>query len=132
MHEQLPLDGVMGLIQQGAGHGHLRVGEDGIPARLLLLKPAPHALAVGRPSRGGDVVDKVAEPLAERKHPQALALARPVEQGVELRAERLTHRRRDRHQFLRELEERVAQADAETCSRKQRPHDSWWCCRSHR
>jgi hypothetical protein len=30
-HEQLPLHGVMGLIQQGARHGHLRVGEHGIP-----------------------------------------------------------------------------------------------------
>ena len=58
--EQFPLDGVMGLIQQGAGHRHLRVCEHRIPARLLVLKPAPHALAIGRPSRGGDVVGKVA------------------------------------------------------------------------
>ena len=49
--EQFPLDGVMGLIQQGAGHGHLRVCEDRIPARLLLLEPAPDALAVGCPRR---------------------------------------------------------------------------------
>ena len=32
--EQLPLDGVMGLIQQRAGHRHLGVCEHGIPARL--------------------------------------------------------------------------------------------------
>jgi hypothetical protein len=30
--EQLPLDGIMGLIQQGAGCRHLRVGKDCIPA----------------------------------------------------------------------------------------------------
>ena len=84
--EQLPLDGVMGLIQQGAGDGHLRVGEHRIPPRLLLLHPAPHPRAIGWPSRGGDVVRKVAQALSQRKHPQALALARPVEQSVELRA----------------------------------------------
>jgi len=32
--EQLPLDSVMGLVSQRAGHGHLRVGEDRIPAGL--------------------------------------------------------------------------------------------------
>src|SRR5262245_39926056 len=84
--EQLPLDGVMGLIQQGAGDGHLRVGEHRIPPRLLLLHPAPDAFPVGWPSRGGDVVRKVAQPLAQRKHPQALPLARSVEQRVKLRA----------------------------------------------
>jgi hypothetical protein len=40
-HEQLPVDGIMGLIQQGTRHGHLRIGEHCIPARLLLLHPAP-------------------------------------------------------------------------------------------
>src|SRR5215471_8169178 len=44
-HEQFPLDGVMGLIQQGAGDGHLRIFEDRIPARLLGLKPFAHACA---------------------------------------------------------------------------------------
>jgi len=33
-HEQLPVDGVMGLIQQGAGRWHLRVFEDRKPARF--------------------------------------------------------------------------------------------------
>ena len=47
--EQFPLDGVMGLIQQGAGRRHLRVCEHRIPARFLVLKPAPYAFAVGRP-----------------------------------------------------------------------------------
>ena len=84
--EQFPLDGVMGLIQQGAGHRHLRVFEHRIPARLLLLKPAPYALPIGHPCSVRHVVGKVAEPLTQRKHPQALALARPVQQGVELGA----------------------------------------------
>jgi hypothetical protein len=84
--EQLPLDSVMGLIQEGAGRGHLRVGEDCIPAGLLVLEPAPDALPVGRPSRTRDVVGNMAEPLAQRKHAHALALACPVQQSVELGA----------------------------------------------
>jgi hypothetical protein len=67
----------------------------------------------------GDVIGKVPEPLPQGKHPQALALARPVPQGVKLGAEGLTHRRRDRCQFLRELEERVAQAGAKTRPREE-------------
>jgi hypothetical protein len=58
--EQLPLDGVVGLISQGTRHRHLRVCEDRIPPRLLVLEPAPHALAVGCPRRGGDMVGNVA------------------------------------------------------------------------
>src|SRR5438105_10917527 len=38
------------------------------------------------PSRGGDVVRKAAQSLAQRKHTQALALSRPGQQGVELQA----------------------------------------------
>ena len=81
--EQFPLDGVMGLIQQSAGHRHLRVFEHHVPTSLLLLNPAPHARTIGRPSCGSDVIGKVAEPLPQGKHPQALALARPVQQRVE-------------------------------------------------
>jgi len=40
-HAPLPLAGMMGLIQPGAGHQPLRVGANGLPARLLLLHPAP-------------------------------------------------------------------------------------------
>jgi hypothetical protein len=80
--EYIPLDGVMGLTQKHAGHRHLGVCEHGIPARLLLLHPVPHACAVSYPSRGGDVVRKAPQPLAERKHAQALALACPVEHRV--------------------------------------------------
>src|SRR4030095_9148764 len=85
------------------------------------LEPASDTATVGWPSGGRDVVYKVAEPLPQRKHPQALALACPVPQGVELRAQRLAHRGRDGHQFLRELKERVAQADAYADTRKERP-----------
>jgi hypothetical protein len=44
-----------------------------------------------------------------------LALARSVEQGMELYAQSLAERGGDGGEFLRELEERVAQAKAETC-----------------
>ena len=47
--EQFLLDGVMCLIEQGARGWHLRVFEDRIPARLLVLEPAPDAVAVGHP-----------------------------------------------------------------------------------
>src|SRR5262249_47408826 len=84
--EELPLDGVMGLIQQGAHYWHLRVFEHRIPTRLLGLKPAPYALPVGHPCAVSHVVGKMAEPLTQGKHPQALALARPVQQRMELGA----------------------------------------------
>src|SRR6266853_4220056 len=76
--EEFPLHGVMGLISQGAGRRHLRVFKHRIPARLLLLKPAPYALPIGHPCAVSHVIGKVAEPLPQRKHPQALALACPV------------------------------------------------------
>jgi hypothetical protein len=117
--KQLSLDGVMGLIQQGTGRGHLRVSKDHIPARLFRLKPAPDALPVGLPCGVGDVGHKVTQSLPQRHHAQALALSCPIEQGVEFRPERLTHGRRNRRQFLRELEERVAHTAAKTCPRQQ-------------
>ena len=76
--EQFPLDGVMRLIEQRARDRHLRVFEDGIPPGLLVVEPLSYALAVGHPSRRSDMVSKTPQPLAEGKHPQALALARPV------------------------------------------------------
>ena len=45
-HAELPVDGVMRLIEQGAGHGHTGVFEYGIPARFLVLEPLLHALPV--------------------------------------------------------------------------------------
>jgi hypothetical protein len=111
----------MGLIEQGAGHGHLRICEHCIPALLLGLKPLAHPVAIGLPGCVHDVVRKASQPLAQGKHAQAFALSGPVPQGVELGAERLTERGRDGHEFLREFEERMAQAGAEAHSRKQRP-----------
>jgi len=70
----------------------------------------------------GDVVGKVTSPLAERKHAQVLALAGPVQQGVELGAQGLAYRRRDRHKFGGQLIDRVAETVAEACTREQRPH----------
>ena len=58
--EPWPFHGVMGLIQQGARHRHLRVFEHRIPPRLLLLEPAPDALPVGHPCAVCHVVGKVA------------------------------------------------------------------------
>src|SRR4051812_31170362 len=72
--EQFPLDGIVGLIEQGAGHRHLRVCKHRIPACLLVLEPAPPPLAIGLPCHSGDIIGKVAEPLTQRKHSQALAL----------------------------------------------------------
>jgi hypothetical protein len=120
--EQFPLDGIMGLIQQAAGHRHLRICEHRTPARVLLLHPAPHALAVGRPSRGGDVIGKVAKPLTQGKLAHALALARPVQRRVELRAQGHASRRGDGDELSRNLIARVAQAVAETRPREERPH----------
>jgi hypothetical protein len=59
-HEQLPLDDVMGLIQQCTGHGHLWVGEDRIPARLLFLEPASYPLPIGRSGLLRHMVGEVA------------------------------------------------------------------------
>jgi DDE domain len=59
-HEQFPVDGVMSLIPQRAGHRHTGVFEDRIPARFLGPHPLPYALAVGRSIRVGDVVRKAA------------------------------------------------------------------------
>jgi hypothetical protein len=78
-HEQLPVDSVMRLIEQGAGHRHLGVFEHGIPTRLFVLEPVSYALPIGRSSRGGGVIRKMAQPLTQGKHPQAFALAHPVE-----------------------------------------------------
>jgi hypothetical protein len=82
--EEFPLEGVVGLIQQRAGHRHLRVCKHRLPARLLVLEPASYALSVSHPCAVGHVIGNVAEPLTQRKYPQVLPLARPVEQGVEL------------------------------------------------
>ena len=84
--EEFPLEGVMRLIQHRAGYGHVRVGEDRIPARLLVLHPTPDTFPVGDPCAVGHVVNKVAEPLSQRKHAQTFALACSLQQGVALRS----------------------------------------------
>jgi hypothetical protein len=61
--EQFPLEGVMRLIEQGTGRRHLGICEDGIPAYLFVLEPAPDPLPVGHPCCGGNVVGKVTESL---------------------------------------------------------------------
>src|SRR5262249_31145750 len=45
--EQLPLNSVVRLIEHRARYRHLRVFQDRIPARFLLLYPAPHPYAIG-------------------------------------------------------------------------------------
>jgi hypothetical protein len=82
--EQLPLDGIVGLIEQGARHRHLGGFEHRIPARFFALELLSYALAIGRSGRSGDVSRKATQSLPECKHAQAFALSRPVEQGVEL------------------------------------------------
>ena len=77
--EQFPLDGVVGLIQERAGDGHLRVFEARIPARFLVLKPLAHPVAVGLPGGVGDMIGKVTSPLAQGKHPQARPLSHSVQ-----------------------------------------------------
>ena len=80
--EQFALDSIVGLIEQGAGDRHLRVFKHHIPPRFLLLNPAPHARAIGGPRRGRGVIGKMAQPLAQRKYTQALALSGPVQESV--------------------------------------------------
>ena len=58
--KELPLDGVMRLIQQRAGRRHLGVCKHRIPARLLLLHPAPYPLPIGHPGLLRHVVGEVA------------------------------------------------------------------------
>jgi hypothetical protein len=59
-HEELAVDGVVGLVQQGAARRHLWVCEHRIPARLLVLEPVANALTVLLSHSGRDVSGKVA------------------------------------------------------------------------
>jgi len=68
-HEQLPVDGVVGLIQQRAAGWHLGVGEHRIPPRLFVLEPVTHTRTVLWSQRAGDVIGEVAESLAHRHDP---------------------------------------------------------------
>lgn len=84
--EQVPVDGVMRLIESSPGSRHPRVCEPRRPARLLGLEPLSSALTVGRASRVRDGVRQVTSSLPQGNHPQALALSHPVQQGVQLGA----------------------------------------------
>jgi hypothetical protein len=76
--EEVPLEGVVGLIQQRAGHRHLRVFKHRIPTRLLAVEPASYALAVGHPCAVRHMIGNVAEPLTQRTYSQALPLSCPL------------------------------------------------------
>jgi hypothetical protein len=76
-HAQFPLAGMLGLLQQRAGHRHRGVVEHRVPARFRLPDPAPHACPVGHPRCVSDMVGNAASPLAQRKHPPTLPLACP-------------------------------------------------------
>src|SRR5438128_11007703 len=90
--EQLPVHGVVRLIQQRAHCRHLRVFEHCVPARFLVLYPVAHTLAVFLAFRSTDVVDKTAQSMPKRYHPQACALTAAVQPGVETRAPALPYR----------------------------------------
>ena len=90
--------------------------------RFFVLEPVANTLAMVCSHRLVDAIGEVAQQLAQGKYAQALALATPVQQGVKLRAEPLADGRRQTNQFAREFVEGVAQAKAQTCLWKQRPH----------
>ena len=116
-----PLDGVVGVLQQGAGPGPLRGGEDRRPARLFVLHPPPDTCPVGGPCAVGPVGHTGAEPLPPRPPAPAFARACALPQGVALRASRVADRRRDRHPCGRPLMDCMAETDAAACARDQRP-----------
>ncbi len=116
-HKEFPVDGVVGLIQQRAAGWHLWVGEYRIPSRLLGLEPVTHPLTVPCSYGRRDVIGKVAQSLAQCHHPQACALATPMQQGVELRTQALAHWCLQANQLVGELVERVAQAVAQASPR---------------
>ena len=66
------------MLQEGARDGHLGVCEHRLPARLVVLEPAPDALPIGQPGCLRYMVRNVTEALRQRKPPQALPLPRPV------------------------------------------------------
>jgi hypothetical protein len=117
----LPGAGLRGLRAQGARPRPLRSGEHRLPARLLLLPPAPSPLPLGPPRPVGPVLGQGAAPLAQRTPPPALTLPCAVPPGGELRAECRAHRRRERRAFSGELGERVAETVAEAHARPEAP-----------
>jgi hypothetical protein len=120
--EELPVHGIVGLVQHRAHRRHLGVFQHRLPARFFVLHPVAYTLAVLFAHHRRDVIDKMAESLAQCHHTQAFALATAVQQGMELRAQALAHRGREAHQLVGELGECMTQAKAQAPPRKQRPH----------
>jgi hypothetical protein len=58
-----------------------------------------------------DAIGKVAQTLSQGHHAQAFALSTPMQQGVERGAQPSAHRGGDTDQLVRQLVERVAQAN---------------------
>jgi hypothetical protein len=119
-HEQLPVDGMVGLSQPRAGHWPTGVVEDRLPVRLLGPDPVPYALAVDRPRRVHDVIRNVAQLLAEHHHACAVARASPVQEPRPPRAARLADRGRDGCQLPGKLVDRMAEAMAQARLRQAR------------
>jgi hypothetical protein len=117
----VPLEGVLGLRAQGARGWPLRGFEDRLPARRLVLAPAPDAVAGGHPAAVRHGVSPVAAPVTPGQPAPALARWRSGAPGVERRAARLAHGRSARRQWLRPRGERVAPAEAETRPRPPGP-----------
>src|SRR5439155_26686149 len=93
-----------------------------LPARFLGLETVAIALDMFFTYSRGDAIGKVTQALAQCHRPQACALSTPVKQGMERGAQPPAHRGRDTDQLVREFVERVTQAIAQACPRKQRPH----------
>jgi hypothetical protein len=119
-HEQLPVDGMVGLIQPRAGHWQTGVVEDRLPGRFLGPDPVPYALAVDRPRRVHDMIRNVAQVLAERQHAYAVARASPVQEPRPPRVARLADRGRDGCQLPGKRVDRMAEAMAQARLRKAR------------
>ena len=120
-HDQRPVEGVMGWIHHGAGHGQRRGCTHRIPARLLRLAPLPPALTMGCAGSGRHGVRTAAPPLAQRAHPQPLPLSHARPQPVARRAEGLAPGGRDGRQCPRECVAGVTQAEAKPGPRQPGP-----------
>src|SRR5439155_1160587 len=106
--KELSVHSVVGLIQEGTAGRHPEVCEHRIPADLFVLEPVAYTFTVLGSNGGRDGVGKVAEPLAQHHYPQACALATPVQEGVELRAQTFAYWSRQAHQFAWEFVEGMA------------------------
>ena len=88
----------------------------------LVLKPASYPLAMLSPSRGGDMIGKVANRWPSAHHPQAFTLATRGATGSGTWSATPGVRRPKADELVGELVERVAQAKAQARPGKQGPH----------